>query len=224
VDFNEIISTPIVDAGNTNKDSLGYSKYYFGTAVPMQDFYLAGDIIAQKPGINSNPDANAYYGCTPGTWDTCLHRILYDTLHAYHINFDDFCMFYDMSYINKDGEWRSLEDDSVYYIYRYQFVKIVPIIMVVKNTDSNGVIEEVGLDKSCYVYPNPTKEILNITSAYKIKQIEIYNDIGIKVKEQTLYQQQATINIKTLPSGNYIAKLQTTQGLVTKKFVIKRLN
>jgi hypothetical protein len=69
------------------------------------------------------------------------------------------------------------------------------------------------------MFPNPANDNLQITSLVKIKTIEIYNIIGQRVKEQSIDNMNASINVSELNAGNYIVKLFTAQGLVTKKLV-----
>ncbi|MDR1846620.1 MAG: T9SS type A sorting domain-containing protein [Bacteroidales bacterium] len=82
-------------------------------------------------------------------------------------------------------------------------------------------LQQIDLDNSCKIYPNPAKNELFIQSDFKVMTLEIYNNLGVKVKEMELNRHEAKIDIANLPSGNYTLKLLTTQGEVKKKFVIK---
>jgi hypothetical protein len=80
---------------------------------------------------------------------------------------------------------------------------------------------EAELEQMVSIFPNPATTALNIVSNFKVKTIELYNALGLKVKEQEINNNEATLNIADLPSGNYIAKLHTTQGISTKKIKVK---
>jgi hypothetical protein len=82
-------------------------------------------------------------------------------------------------------------------------------------------LQQIDLDNSCKIYPNPAKNELFIQSDFKVITLEIYNNLGVKVKEIELNRHEAKVDIANLPSGNYTLKLLTTQGEVKKKFVIK---
>ena len=67
------------------------------------------------------------------------------------------------------------------------------------------------------IYPNPSKEIINIRSKKELQSVEIYSILGEKVMffEKKIQQ----LNIKNLSKGIYIMKLITNQGSAFKKFV-----
>lgn len=54
-----------------------------------------------------------------------------------------------------------------------------------------------------------------------IKGIEIYDIMGKKVYSLDVNNYSKTINISTFNKGIYIARLNTEQGLVSKKFIVE---
>lgn len=90
-------------------------------------------------------------------------------------------------------------------------------ILAVNNSSINDNVE---LEKSIQLYPNPASKEINITSSYKIEEIEIYNTIGLKVYFKDVSSKEIKIDVSTFARGNYIVKLFTDKGLTTKKFVI----
>ena len=67
------------------------------------------------------------------------------------------------------------------------------------------------------VYPNPAREVINITSPEIIIRICIYNTLGILVNSCEVNTTSCQINTGTLSEGIYILKIETDKGLVTKK-------
>jgi hypothetical protein len=110
------------------------------------------------------------------------------------------------------------------------FIEWLPILLIPKAdttiitdtiTDTINNLTQLRLEKTISIYPNPAKNELFIQSDFKVITLEIYNNLGVKVKEKELNRHEAKVDIANLPSGNYTLKLLTTQGEVKKKFVIK---
>jgi hypothetical protein len=57
------------------------------------------------------------------------------------------------------------------------------------------------------IYPNPTNNILNISSVSKIMYLEIYNSLGQKVFERSLSSSKVKIDISNFSNDFYIAKV-----------------
>lgn len=83
---------------------------------------------------------------------------------------------------------------------------------LVDNTLSNVKVEgflEVKL------YPNPSKSIINISGNSEIYNIKVFNCLGQKVGETS----GRTIDVSSLPIGQYVVKFQTNGGTLTKKII-----
>lgn len=78
--------------------------------------------------------------------------------------------------------------------------------LTVSNVDTNNL----------RVYPNPTKDIVNIESITSIKNIEIFNVLGKKIN--TL-KNQNNINIENLPNGVYFLKIKNEDNIVIKQII-----
>lgn len=70
-------------------------------------------------------------------------------------------------------------------------------------------------------YPNPTKDFINISSSSLIKGIQVYNTLGQEVYSSKANDKHKQINVSKFAKGNYIAKIQTDNGDVTKKFIVE---
>ncbi len=70
------------------------------------------------------------------------------------------------------------------------------------------------------VVPNPTSEVLTIeTKSNMIQRLEFYTLHGVKVQEANIDNaQKVTVNLYSLKSGDYLLKLFTVKGLITKRF------
>lgn len=86
---------------------------------------------------------------------------------------------------------------------------------VVVERNTLGLVDSKKIEFS--IFPNPSKDIINIKSEEELKSIEIYSILGEKVMffEKKIQQ----LNIKNLSKGIYIMKLITNQGSAFKKFV-----
>lgn len=71
---------------------------------------------------------------------------------------------------------------------------------------------------SLALYPNPVSNQLFI-SAENVQKIEIYNMLGTLVK--TAIKDTESIDLTNLSSGNYLVKITTDHGSVTKKIIKK---
>ena len=66
------------------------------------------------------------------------------------------------------------------------------------------------------IYPNPVKSILNIKTDDKIKTIELYDEIGRKVKNLS---NSNVINLENLNKGIYYLKIQTEKSSSVEKII-----
>lgn len=70
------------------------------------------------------------------------------------------------------------------------------------------------------IFPNPVKAKLNIQSSHIINDIEIYNPLGQKILSKKIAEFNTTINTSFLERGNYILKINTSNGLIVKRFLV----
>lgn len=87
--------------------------------------------------------------------------------------------------------------------------------------------QDIVNDENITIYPNPTTEQLNIDlskSEYQIKDILVYDAIGKVVLQNSNIQPQTlnTINVTTLPKGNYVLKMQTNNNEAIVRSFIKQ--
>lgn len=69
------------------------------------------------------------------------------------------------------------------------------------------------------VYPNPTKDFLNIGYVDTIKSVEIFNMLGQKVLDKNVNANETKLDLTSLNSGNYLAKIQFMDTVKTVKVI-----
>lgn len=78
---------------------------------------------------------------------------------------------------------------------------------------------DIEVDRTFTISPNPTSDFLNIKIKDKINSVEIFDMSGkLALKDNSGKEQ---INVKMLETGNYILKINTTKGVVTKRIMKK---
>lgn len=73
--------------------------------------------------------------------------------------------------------------------------------------------------KTASVYPNPVKDVLNIENKTKITEISIYDFSGKLHQNEKVNTENAKIDVKDLPSGNYILKIKDGQTETSYKII-----
>lgn len=68
-------------------------------------------------------------------------------------------------------------------------------------------------------YPNPVKDMLEISAKQSIKMVEIYNMIGQKVLNKLLQSDHGKVDMTTLSQGTYLVKVITDESAETIKVV-----
>jgi hypothetical protein len=76
-------------------------------------------------------------------------------------------------------------------------------------------IEEIGISEEINVYPNPTQDVLYITSDLRINQIDIHDANGKMIKQ--IINPAPSISIAELANGVYLLRIQTENGIAIKK-------
>ena len=72
-----------------------------------------------------------------------------------------------------------------------------------------AVVEEVS------IFPNPAKNTLNISGISNIVNVKIYNILGQMMQENA----SATIDVSGLKTGNYFVRIETSDSILSKRFV-----
>ena len=93
--------------------------------------------------------------------------------------------------------------------------------------DDINITDVTGIKESSYsanvnVFPNPTKNILNISSTENISSVKIINVFGQVVYTDNINSNHAVINTSAFAEGIYFIQMQTAKGNVTKNITIQK--
>jgi hypothetical protein len=82
-------------------------------------------------------------------------------------------------------------------------------------------IEDPSLEDGISVYPNPARNILNITSTNDISHVTIMNYVGQVVYNQKVVEDNdLQLNVAGYETGVYMVKVETSTGIIVKKVTI----
>ncbi len=94
------------------------------------------------------------------------------------------------------------------------YVKSIPVIPVSVKEINTGPI---------HIYPNPASDKINIdVQDYKVSKnftVSIFSVQGQLLIQQPLQTKQNAINVNQLAKGIYILKIESTEGIVSRRFV-----
>ena len=68
-------------------------------------------------------------------------------------------------------------------------------------------------------YPNPVKDVLNLSYSQNISKVQVINILGQEVKSVSVNAAQAQIDMENLPSGTYLVKVTSDNQVKTIKVV-----
>ena len=77
------------------------------------------------------------------------------------------------------------------------------------------------LERYVSVQPNPATERVQVLSSFGVGRVEVYNAAGLKVMDLKAQGFKATFDVSRLPSGTYLLRIHTQQGVVTKKLAVR---
>ncbi|MCC6837004.1 MAG: T9SS type A sorting domain-containing protein [Bacteroidia bacterium] len=90
--------------------------------------------------------------------------------------------------------------------------------------NENGIVSRDDLfmnENNIFIFPNPNNGKFELRSTIKdrLKSLEIYNIIGDRISVVNDVSQQMVFDISNCPSGIYIVKVYTHEGVVCKKII-----
>ena len=117
------------------------------------------------------------------------------------------------------SNWDQVNDTSI-----YMALGICPI-KALNNSSSDsldsGVVSVELLEENIEIYPNPAKDVLNINSAFAIKEVEIYDALNRLIEKRKANNKNIQLNIANLKAGTYLVKINTAKGEVKKKLIVE---
>ena len=95
-------------------------------------------------------------------------------------------------------------------------------VSVVKRFNINNVsIAENEASDEISIYPNPARDFVNISGNDLINSVKVYNCLGMMVEEIEVNANEAEINTSDYNTGIYFFNVQSENGNVVKKVVIR---
>jgi hypothetical protein len=96
----------------------------------------------------------------------------------------------------------------------------------VETNDANTVFQSLSnpdfpTDATIAIYPNPTKDNINISSQFTIKSIQLYDVQGRLLQTKLLNESNVLFDITTQSTGVYFVKITTDKGIKIEKIVKK---
>jgi hypothetical protein len=88
-------------------------------------------------------------------------------------------------------------------------------------TDITGITEHPA-NNTISIYPNPAKNMLNVSSAEKMNTIKLFNTNGEIVMNMTINNTSAIINTSALAEGVYYLRIETAKGITSKNVIIQK--
>jgi hypothetical protein len=82
---------------------------------------------------------------------------------------------------------------------------------------------DIGNISSINIYPNPSKDIIIINNLSENAEttITLYDNLGKRVKQIKTSVNQITIDIKDLPEGTYILRIENKESKLEKKIIVQ---
>jgi len=106
---------------------------------------------------------------------------------------------------------------SIYFDYNF------PIVTNIESSTFKVLLATPDFEFSNYftLYPNPAKEVLNISSkeAIEVKSISIYNTLGQLVLAIPNAEKVSKIDVSSLTTGNYFIKFNSEKGTSNTRFI-----
>lgn len=134
-------------------------------------------------------------------------------------NVDDFIWYF--------GDGTSSTDTTPIHTYSNSINIPLTVMLVVRNVCGEDTvykviptsINDVNDDAGVKIYPNPVSDKLFLVAddAVNLGEVVIYNTLGkMMLRQQFSFTSKGEIDIRYLPAGNYIVKMQTDKGNISR--------
>lgn len=130
---------------------------------------------------------------------------------------------YTWSNVNSISQFNSVMSIAIHdgYLFAGTWDKSVWKILLAPLVGANEISNLVNFN----LYPNPANNVLNIDLNGRPEQeniITLFNAYGQIVFSTRVYtSEKVSINISHLPSGMYLAQLESKEGRSTRKFIVE---
>ena len=106
-----------------------------------------------------------------------------------------------------------------FYAYNNQYSMFLDNFEI---QDNVGINDAENASSFVSLYPNPTKDMVNLRSNDNMSMVSIYDVFGKNIANYEVSGNEAQINVSNLASGLYVAKIATENGVVVKKFNVQK--
>lgn len=89
-----------------------------------------------------------------------------------------------------------------------------------KDTPTNGNLSS-DTSNGLWVYPNPARDALRVHVPFANTQVQLINLQGQIMQDIASAQDELTLDISQVPSGVYLLKAKSPQGVLQRRFVVK---
>lgn len=90
--------------------------------------------------------------------------------------------------------------------------------IAINNEAALSVKETAENNTAIIIYPNPTTDVLHISSEEKVNSVAIFDMTGRRMNAELKGYE---VDVNHLPKGNYIITISTEKGKISKKFIKK---
>lgn len=123
-------------------------------------------------------------------------------------------------YATDDWTWSNLDENTEYYALaigqngsgEWGELAIMAFSTLESSIESNNLT-------TSQIYPNPTSDLLNIRTDAGDKQVEIINLLGQTIYNETVADENLTLNVSDWTNGVYIIRIKGNNGIAILKFI-----
>lgn len=106
---------------------------------------------------------------------------------------------------------------AIHCVSNDRFIFMVDDVNITFSTGTNNL----SVEDNFRIYPNPATDVLNIRGEVEIISMSLVNTTGKVVLQSNVNGNEFSANISDIPSGIYMLRLTTKQGVVSSKISIK---
>lgn len=108
-----------------------------------------------------------------------------------------------------------LSKADIYFDYNYPIITNDAVTVFEAELSVNNPV----LNSLISIYPNPVKDLINLTSEVNIKSYELFDISGRLIITGIINNLEATINLSLQSSGTYFVRINTDNGSIIKKIL-----
>lgn len=123
-------------------------------------------------------------------------------------------------YTTDDWTWVNLEVNTEYYALaigqnadnEWGDLSIVEFSTLASSITSNHLA-------TFQIHPNPASDLLHISTFAGDKQVEVLNLLGQTIYNETVADENITLNVSDWTNGIYMIRIKSDEGIATQKFI-----